>query len=117
MLRVEGEPLFERVARLAAGPWNTTGELGLVVGATVPTELARVRAIGPQLPLLVPGIGAQGGDIDATVRAGRSATGDGMVINSSRAILYASAGEDFAHQARRVAIETRAAIEASRHAP
>lgn len=114
MLRVEGEPLFERVARLAAGPWNTTGELGLVVGATVPTELARVREIGPQLPLLVPGIGAQGGDIDATVRAGRSAAGDGMVINSSRAILYASPGEDFAQQARRVAIETRAAIEASR---
>jgi orotidine-5'-phosphate decarboxylase len=117
MLRVEGEPLFERVARLAAGPWNTTGELGLVVGATVPAELARVRDIGPQLPLLVPGIGAQGGDIEATVRAGRTRQHDGMVINSSRAILYASRGEDFAEQARRVALETRAAIEACRYGP
>jgi orotidine-5'-phosphate decarboxylase len=116
MLQVDGEPLFERVARLAAGPWNTTGELGLVVGATAPTELARVREIGPQLPLLVPGIGAQGGDIEATVRAGRTAQGDGMVINSSRAILYAGRGEDFAIQARRVAQQTREAIEASRRA-
>jgi len=116
MLKVDGEPIFERIARLSAGPWNPTGELGLVVGATVPDELARVRALAPDLPLLVPGIGAQGGDIEATVRAGRTARGHGMVINSSRAILYAGRGEDFADQARRVARETRDAIEACRHA-
>lgn len=114
MLETDGERLFERVARLAAGPWNTTGQLGLVVGATVPAELARVRSLAPELPLLVPGIGAQGGDIEATVQAGRSRHGDGMVINSSRAILYASRGEDFAQSARRVALETRDAIEACR---
>ena len=117
MLRVEGEPIFERIARLSAGPWNTTGELGLVVGATVPDELARVRALASDLPLLVPGIGAQGGDIEATVRAGRNAHCDGMVINSSRAILYAGRGEDYADQARRVALETRDAIEAYRRQP
>ncbi|MFN7287683.1 MAG: orotidine-5'-phosphate decarboxylase, partial [Burkholderiales bacterium] len=117
MLRVDGEPIYERIARLSAGPWNTNGELGLVVGATVPGELARVRELAPDLPLLVPGIGAQGGDIEATVRAGRTAKADGMVINSSRAILYAGRGEDFADQARRVARETRDAIEACRHRP
>jgi orotidine-5'-phosphate decarboxylase len=109
-LDVGGERLYERVARLAAGPWNRGGELGLVVGATVPAELARVREIAPTLPLLVPGVGAQGGDVEATVRAGRTADGTGMMINSSRAILYAGAGEDFAEAARRVAIETRDAI-------
>jgi orotidine-5'-phosphate decarboxylase len=76
----------------------------------VPAELARVREIAPTLPLLVPGVGAQGGDVEATVRAGRTADGTGMMINSSRAILYAGAGEDFAEAARRVAIETRDAI-------
>jgi orotidine-5'-phosphate decarboxylase len=114
-LDVGGERLYERVARLAAGPWNTGGELGLVVGATVPAELARVRALAPGLPLLVPGIGAQGGDVAATVRAGRDAAGAGMMINSSRAILYASAGEDYAQAARRVAIATRDQIEQFRN--
>jgi orotidine-5'-phosphate decarboxylase len=109
-LDVGGEKLYERVARLAAGTWNRGGELGLVVGATVPAELARVREIAPTLPLLVPGIGAQGGDVAATVAAGRDASGAGMMINSSRAILYAGAGEDFADAARRAAIETRDAI-------
>ena len=109
-LDVGGERLYERVARLAAGPWNRGGELGLVVGATVPAELARVREIAPTLPLLVPGVGAQGGDVEATMRAGRTVDGTGMMINSSRAILYAGAGEDFAEAARRVAIETRDAI-------
>jgi orotidine-5'-phosphate decarboxylase len=109
-LEVGGERLYERVARLAAGPWNRSGQLGLVVGATVPAELARVREIAPGLPLLVPGVGAQGGDVEATVRAGRSADGAGMMINSSRAILYAGAGEDFADEARKVAAGTRDAI-------
>jgi orotidine-5'-phosphate decarboxylase len=109
-LDVGGERLFERVARLAAGPWNTTGQLGLVVGATVPAELARVRALAPNMPLLVPGIGAQGGDLVASVQAGIDARGFGMLINSSRAILYASSGEDFGAAAARVAQETDQAI-------
>ena len=105
-LDVGGERLFERVARLAAGPWNTSGQLGLVVGATFPDELARVRAIAGDLPLLVPGIGAQGGDVEATVRAG----GRRMIVNSSRAILYAGVGEDFAAAAAAVARATRDAL-------
>jgi orotidine-5'-phosphate decarboxylase len=115
MLAVDGEKLYERIARLAAGPWNRNGQLGLVVGATYPAELARVRALVGELPLLVPGIGAQGGDIDASVRAGQTATGGGMVINSSRAILYAAQDEDYAAAARAVALATRDAINRARH--
>ena len=109
-LDVGGEKLYERVARLVAGEWNAAGQCALVVGATFPAEIAQVRAIVGDLPLLVPGIGAQGGDIEATVRAGRTADGSGLMINSSRAILYASADEHFAAAARAVADETRAAI-------
>ena len=104
------EKLFERIARLAHSEWNTHGQLSLVVGATYPAELARVREIAPNLPLLVPGIGAQGGDIEATVKAGRDTEGFGMMINSSRAIIYASGGEDFASAAAHVARDTRDAI-------
>ena len=110
------EKLYEHLARLAAGPWNVNGELGLVVGATFPDELARVRALAPRLPLLVPGVGAQGGDVNATVRAGLDADGYGLVINSSRAILYAGKGRDFADQARKAAVATRDAIRAARDA-
>jgi orotidine-5'-phosphate decarboxylase len=113
-LNVNGKPLYQHVAQLVADKWNTNGQCGLVVGATFPQELAQVRAIVGDMPLLVPGIGAQGGDIAATVAAGRTASGAGMMINSSRAILYAkpdqAAGEDFALAARRVALETRDAI-------
>jgi orotidine-5'-phosphate decarboxylase len=116
MLDVGGEKLYERVARLAAGPWNHGGELGLVVGATVPAELARVRALAPGLPLLVPGIGAQGGDVQATVSAGRTTEGLGMVINSSRAILYAGSDEAFAQAARQAASEARETINRFRRA-
>ncbi len=104
------ERLYERVARLVATEWNTTGQCALVVGATFPAEIERVRAITGDLPLLVPGIGAQGGDIEATVKAGRTAAGTGLMINSSRAILYAGKGEDFAAAARAAAQETRTAI-------
>jgi len=104
------ERLYERVARLAAGRWNRTGQLGLVVGATFPEELARVRQLAPEMPLLVPGIGAQGGDIDASVDAGATADGTGMIVNSSRAILYASPGEDFAQAAADAARATRDAL-------
>jgi orotidine-5'-phosphate decarboxylase len=107
MLTAGGAPLYQQVARQAAGPWNVNGQLGLVVGATYPAELAAVRALVGELPLLVPGIGAQGGDIEASVKAGRTRDGTGMVINSSRAILYASRGPDFAERARAVAQATR----------
>ena len=91
--------------------WNTTGQCALVVGATFPAgDRAGARELVGEVPLLVPGIGAQGGDIEATVRAGRTASGGGLMINSSRAILYAGKGEDFAGEARRVALATREAI-------
>ncbi|PKO34204.1 MAG: orotidine-5'-phosphate decarboxylase [Betaproteobacteria bacterium HGW-Betaproteobacteria-7] len=109
-LDVGGEKLYQRVARLAAGEWNTTGQIGLVVGATFPAEIARVREIVGDMPLLVPGIGAQGGDIEATVTAGRTTSASSLMINSSRAILYAGRDENFTAAARRVAEETREAI-------
>ncbi len=113
-LTVNGKPLYQHVAQMVAEKWNTNGQCGLVVGATFPQELAQVRSIAGDMPLLVPGIGAQGGDIAATVAAGKTGKGTGMMINSSRAILYAApdqaAGEDFAAAARRVARETRTAI-------
>ncbi len=108
-LNVDGAPLYQHVARLVADKWNRNGQCALVVGATFPEELAAVRAIVGDMPLLVPGVGAQGGDVAATVRAGRTGAGAGMMINSSRAILYAApqGKEDFAAAARRVAQETR----------
>lgn len=113
MLDVGGEKLYERIARLAETQWNTNGSLGLVVGATYPDELARVRAIAPSLNLLVPGIGAQGGDIDACVKAGKNADHQGMVINSGRAIIYASRDEDWKEMAAQRAQETCLAIRAA----
>ena len=113
-----GELLYERVARLAQGSWNRTGQLALVVGATFPAEIERVREIAPTLPLLIPGVGAQGGDAAATVRAGWRSQGGhttgAIAVNSSRAILYASAGDDFAAAARRVAEATRLQLNAAR---
>jgi len=105
------QAVFEHVARLAK-EWDRAGQIALVVGATFPQEIAQVRTIVGDMPLLIPGIGAQGGDIEATVTAGQLANrpGMGMMINSSRAILYASAGEDFADAARKVAMATRDAI-------
>jgi orotidine-5'-phosphate decarboxylase len=117
-LDVEGpggrELLYQRIARTVAGQWNGNGNCALVVGATFPNELAEVRRLVGDLPLLVPGIGAQGGDIAATVAAGKSSNGTGLIINSGRAILYASGGTDFAAAARLAAIETRDAINAHR---
>ena len=131
-LEVDGEPLYLRVARTAAAKWRSIGECALVVGATYPDELAQVRAIVGDMPILVPGIGAQGGDINAVVRAGTTSPDSttrpsssaasasttttsrrGLIINSSRAILYASDGADFASAARDVALTTRAAITAA----
>ena len=113
------EKLYERVARLANSSWNGNGQMGLVVGATYPQEIARVRALAPNLPLLIPGVGAQGGDAESTVKAAWAGAGS-CVINSSRAILYASAasdlGADFAAAARRVAQATRAQLNAAKPA-
>ncbi len=111
----DGEPLYQHVARRVAMEWNEIGDCGLVVGATYPDELRQVRAIVGDLPLLVPGVGAQGGDVQATVQAGTAPAGHGMVINSSRAILYASKAADFAEAARAEAIATRDAIRS--HSP
>jgi orotidine-5'-phosphate decarboxylase len=111
---VPGQPLlYEHIAQLAQGPWNLNGQLGLVVGATYPAEIARVRALAPTVPLLVPGVGAQGGDAKATVQAGWTQDGS-LVVNSSRAVLYASSGDDFADAARRVARDTRDQLQAAR---
>ncbi len=104
---IDGQPLlYEHVAKLAQGPWNFNGQLGLVVGATYPNEIERVRVIAPSLPLLIPGVGAQGGDAVATVRAGWRSDAP-IIVNSSRAILYASAKNDFAQAARIEALKTR----------
>ncbi|KJR93086.1 orotidine-5'-phosphate decarboxylase [Burkholderia pseudomallei] len=114
-LETGGRPLYQVVADLAASQWNAkTGQLALVVGATFPREIEIVRGIVGDMPLLIPGIGAQGGDVAATVAAGRTADGAGMMINSSRAILYASRGDDFADAAARTAERTRDAINTHR---
>ena len=105
-----GEMVYERIARLAGSIWNRTGQMCLVVGATQPREIASVRRLAPSVPLLVPGIGAQGGDVNAAVAAGLDADGWGMIINSSRAILYAGKDEHFAQAAAEAAISTRDAI-------
>jgi orotidine-5'-phosphate decarboxylase len=113
-----GERLYERIARLAAGPWHRPGRLGLVVGATYPQELARVRELAPTLPLLVPGIGAQGGDAAATVRAGWRAQPRGpVIVSSSRAVLYAGTegrGDAWCLAARAAAERARAELAAAR---
>jgi orotidine-5'-phosphate decarboxylase len=109
--------MYEHIAKLAQGPWNLNGQLGLVVGATYPKEIERVRELAPTLPLLIPGVGAQGGDAVATVKAGlRAANGNTtgpIIVNSSRAILYASSGKDFADQARTIALQTRDILSAA----
>lgn len=116
-----GDRLFEHIARLAQGAWNRSGQLALVVGATFPAEIERVRQLAPTLPLLIPGIGAQGGDAFATVRAGWRADGSGrtvapIIVSSSRAVLYASRGENFAEAARAAAQATRLALNEARPA-
>ena len=109
-LDVGGKKLYEHVAEIIARDWNAGGQCGLVVGATYPDEIARVRRLVGDMPLLVPGIGAQGGDVEATLQAGRTAAGTGMVINNSRAILYAGKGEDFAQASRQAAMASRELI-------
>jgi orotidine-5'-phosphate decarboxylase len=106
-------PMYQRVAEMVAKRWSTIGECGLVVGATFPAQLGEVRGIVGDLPILVPGVGEQGGDLDASVQAGSTGPGTGLILNSSRAVLYASSGDDFAEAARAVALSTRDAIRAA----
>lgn len=94
-------PLYQFVAKQIAQSWNGNGNCLLVVGATYPKELAEIREIVGDMPILIPGIGAQGGDIEKTIKAGKDSRGMGMIINSSRGIIFASSGEDFAEAARR----------------
>jgi orotidine-5'-phosphate decarboxylase len=105
-----GQPLYLRVAETIARDWNGHGNCALVTGATWPEELGKVRAVVGNMPLLVPGIGAQGGDVEAVLRHGRSADGTGLLVSSSRAILYAGHGEDFAAAARAATSELRDTI-------
>jgi orotidine-5'-phosphate decarboxylase len=114
LLNVPGQPrLFEHLAHLAQTQWNQTGQIGLVVGATFCAEIARVRELAPTLPLLIPGVGAQGGDAEGTVKAGWRANAP-IAVNSSRAVLYASSGDDYAGAARQVALDTRALLNRAR---
>jgi orotidine-5'-phosphate decarboxylase len=115
---VSGQPLlYEHIAKLAQGPWNLNGQLGLVVGATYPAEIERVRSLAPTLPLLIPGVGAQGGDAVATIKAGyrqsQGVTTGAVIVSSSRAILYASSGDDFVQAARHEALRTRDVLRAA----
>ena len=116
-LDVGGRRLFHAIAELAAQRWNSRGNCMLVVGATYPQELAEVRKIVGDMPLLVPGVGAQGGDVAQAVTKGQTAHGAGLVISSSRAILYASSGADFATAARQATLALRNQINAARARP
>ena len=106
----DGRPLYAHVAERVANEWSQLGDCGLVVGATYPTELADVRAIAPELPFLVPGVGAQGGDAGTVVEHGADAARSGLIVSSSRAVLYAGDGHDFAEAARAEAQRTADAL-------
>jgi orotidine-5'-phosphate decarboxylase len=112
-----GRRLYHAVAELTASRWNTRGNCLLVVGATYPRELAEIRQIVGDMPLLVPGVGAQGGDVAQVVRNGQTPAGTGLIVSSSRGILYASGGDDFAAAARGAALTLRDRINAHRHPP
>jgi orotidine-5'-phosphate decarboxylase len=116
-VQFEGQtmPLYEAVA-LKARSWDTRGNVGLVVGATYPGEMRRIRGLCPDMPFLVPGIGAQAGELAASVRAGIDARGRGLIISASRGVTYASKGGDFAEAARREALRLRDEINAERSA-
>jgi orotidine-5'-phosphate decarboxylase len=110
----EAAPLYQHIARAVAMDWNRHGNCGFVVGATYPEELGVVRGIVGDMPILVPGSGAQGGDLEATIRLGRDSRGHGLMISQSRSVLYASNGPDFAEAARREVGRVAAAIEAAK---
>jgi orotidine-5'-phosphate decarboxylase len=104
--RVGGRPLYERVIKKAK-TWNTNKNIGLVVGATRPKEMQKIRRMVPDMPILIPGIGAQGGDLKAAVRYGCNRSGELAVINASRSVIFASSGNDFAEAARAAAVKLR----------
>lgn len=106
-LRIDGQPLYEKLAQRVSNEWNEHGNCLMVVGATWPEQLQRVRSIVGNMPLLIPGIGAQGGDVKAVVNAGKTASGTGLIISSSRSVLYASRNDDFANAARQAAMALR----------
>ena len=115
-LNVDGRPLYERVAEKAAD-WDEHGNVGLVVGATKSESLQNLRALAPELPFLIPGVGAQGGDVESAVLYGDTPDSGGIIINASRSVIYASDGSDFQDAARRAAESLRDEIEAARHQP
>lgn len=106
-LMVGEEKLYEVMAKMCQNDWNDNANVLLVVGATSPAELKRIREITGNMTFLVPGLGAQGGDVEATVKAGLNSENKGIIVNSSRGIIYASNGDDFAGAARQAAIELR----------
>ncbi len=108
------EPLYMTVARHVAQEWNSSGNCAIVVGATYPDELRRTRALVGDMPILIPGIGTQGGEVAATVKAGQDSRGQGMIISASRSIIFASRGSDFADAARGAAEQLRAEINRNR---
>jgi len=109
-LSIDGEPLYMHVARHVAHEWNANGNCALVVGATYPDEMKTIRAVADDLPFLIPGIGAQGGDLQKTVQAGRDSRGRGMIISASRSVIFAGSGADFADAARESAKKLDAEI-------
>jgi orotidine-5'-phosphate decarboxylase len=109
-LKINNEPLYKIVAKNVAAEWNNLNNCLLVVGATYPEELKEIRAIVGDMPILVPGIGAQGGDVEKTIKAGINSKNSGLIINSSRAIIYASTGEDFAQKAREETLKLKEQI-------
>ena len=109
-----GEPLYQVVARHVAQTWNTNGNCALVVGATYPADLSKVRAIIGDMPVLIPGVGTQGGEVAAIVNAGKDSRGWGMIISASRSIIFASKERDFAQAARHATEQLRAEINSYR---
>ncbi len=110
-LQVDGQPLYMRVAREVSEKWNDAGNCSLVVGATYPKEMQDIRAVAGDVPFLIPGVGTQGGDLEASVRAGKDSRGQGIVISASRAIIFASSDTDFAEAAGRSAQDMHSAIQ------
>jgi orotidine-5'-phosphate decarboxylase len=109
-LDVGGEPLYLALAKRVAQKWNSNGNCWLVVGATYPHEAEAIRTVAPDLPFLIPGVGAQGGDVTAAVHASKNSNGNGFLVSASRSIMYASSGTDFADAARREALALDSAI-------
>ena len=105
-LPCDGMPLYHQVAR-QVGEWNVKGNCGLVLGATHPEDIKAIREIAPRMPFLIPGLGAQGGDLESSLRYGVNSEGELAIINSSRSIIYASSGADFTQTARRAALDLR----------